>query len=219
MDVDVIGWETTGPLLSIAKRPSSLACQFARLEVLLCGNIPLRGNALAYFGCSSAVEELCVLLAPDVVSSWSSISLGSRIQARFATLRKSEIRTQDLAVFNDLADCNVMFLLVEIFSIYCASFPSASGVDTSLHALQDRFSPSRLRCLFMETKSYIDQWRRCCGGTLWHEHLCKFLAFCKLRKMKLHAYMAVELNDDIAEEMSAAWPQIEKLCISPQCNL
>ncbi|KAF9804064.1 hypothetical protein IEO21_09472 [Rhodonia placenta] len=133
--------------------------------------------------CSSAVEELCVLLIPDVVSSWSSISLGSRIQARFATLRKSEIRTQDLAVFNNLADCNVMFLLVETFSIYCTSFPSASEVDTSPHALQDRFSPSRLRCLFVETRSWNDQWRRYCGGTLRHEHLCKLLAFCKLRKI------------------------------------
>ncbi|EED85846.1 predicted protein [Postia placenta Mad-698-R] len=127
---------------------------------------------------SSTLKELCVLLTRD---TWSSISLGSRVQARFATHRKLEIRTQDLTAFNDLANGKFMFPQVETFSIDCSSFPSASEVDAFFNALQDLFSPSRLQCLSMETSPWEDQWRSntisSCGGTLRRDHLRKLLAF------------------------------------------
>ncbi|KAF9805243.1 hypothetical protein IEO21_09122 [Rhodonia placenta] len=173
--------------------------------------------------CLSTLKELRVLLTRDTVDSWTSTSLKSRDQARFMTLRKLDIRTQDLTAFNDLANGKFMFPQVETFRIDCSSFPSASEVDAFFNALQDMFSPSRLQCLSMETSPWEDQWRSntisSCGGTLRRDHLRKLLAFHKVQTIILQAQLEVDLDDDIAEEMSAAWPQIETLIIPHQCKL
>ncbi|KAF9802704.1 hypothetical protein IEO21_09839 [Rhodonia placenta] len=223
MDIDVTTWGNDRPHPSTIEWSSSLACRLAQFQVLRCGNIPLHGTALAQLGCSSALKELCVLLTRDTVDSWTSMSLKSRGQARFVTLRKLDIRTQDLTAFNDLANGKFMFPQVETFSIDCSSFPSASEVDAFFNALQDMFSPSRLQCLSMETSPWEDQWRSntisSCGGTLRRDHLRKRFAFRKVQTIILQAHVAVDLDDDIAEEMPAARPQPETLCISPQCKL
>ncbi|EED85803.1 predicted protein [Postia placenta Mad-698-R] len=223
VDIDVTTWGNDRPLPSTIEWSSSLVCRLARLQVLRCGNIPLRGTALAHLGCLSTLKEVRVLLTRDTVDSWTSTSLKSRDQARFMTLRKLDIRTQDLTAFNDLANGKFMFPQVETFRIDCSSFPSASEVDAFFNALQDLFSPSRLQSLSMETRPWEDQWRNntilSCGGTLRRDHLRKLLAFHKVQTIILQAQLEVDLDDDIAEEMSAAWPQIETLIIPPQCKL
>lgn len=47
----------------------------------------------------------------------------------------------------------------------------------------------------------------------------KLFACHRLRSITLHAHLAIDLGDDIAEAMSAAWPQVETLRLSPRRKL
>ncbi|EED78633.1 predicted protein [Postia placenta Mad-698-R] len=221
MDVDVTTeWGSSGILPFATEWLSSLVCRIPRLEVLRCGTVPLDGTALAHLGCSSTLKELCVLLTRDTVDSYTAISLDSGVRARFATLQKLDIRTKDLAVFNDLADGNVMFPQVEAFNIEFISCPSGSDVDAFFNVLHDHFSPSRLQRLTVNTDAWSDSWssntvlsRACALRPL---HVRRLLAFHELRQVDFNARWSVNLNDGMAEAMSQAWPHVETLRLSPQ---